>query len=162
MSLPEDNKLAESVRRGRLTADEEAQLHVYLSAHPGERAAWEEELNLNQLLRHVPTAPVSSNFTRRVLDAARRESQAPAQVVGWQRWWLRGWAPKLATSTVDICLGLLTYHEHQLAGRKEVAQTLATMAGAGNSLELLQNFDAIERLNQVPRDVDRDLIAALQ
>ena len=38
---------------------------------------------------------------------------------------------------------------------------ISRMSG-GTPLDLLENFEAIERLNQVPRNVDRELIAALQ
>jgi len=59
------------LRQGRWTAAEDAQLETYLASHPDERTFWDEELHLNQLLSQTPDAPVSSNFTARVLQAIR-------------------------------------------------------------------------------------------
>jgi hypothetical protein len=164
MRLRDENGLADAVRRGKLTTGKEAQLHIYLATHPEERASWDDELSLNHLLGQVPDAPISSNFTARVLELAAQDNlrSSSPQPRFW-RWLVAGhWAPKLATMAAAVCLSLLGYHQHQLTTRKEVARTLATMAVTGNSLELLENFDAIQRLTQVPRNVDRDLIAALQ
>jgi anti-sigma factor RsiW len=163
MSLPDQNKLADAIRRGKFSVGEEAQVQAYLANHPEDRASWEEDLSLNQLLRQAPDAPISSNFTARVLQMARAtQRQAGGTKRAWRHWLLDGWIPKVATAAVIMGIGLLSYHQHQLTARREMARTLATMATAGNSLELLQNFDAIQRLTQVPPDVDRDLIAALQ
>ncbi len=164
MSVPNQNQLAEAIRRGRLTAEEEAQLREHLFRHPEERASWEDELSLNHCLRQIPDAPVSSNFTARVVQRALQENrERPSRARRVWRWLVvEHWLPKAATLAAVLCLGGLGYHQHQLTTRREVAQTLARMAVTGNSLELLRNFDAIQGLTVVPRDVDRELIAALQ
>jgi anti-sigma factor RsiW len=164
MSLPDQNRPLEAVWRGRLTAEQEAQLRAHFTSHPEDRASWEDELSLNHLLRQAPDAPLASNFTAQVLQAvAQSQNPCSAGLPEWlRRLALEHWLLKTATLAAALCLGAFGYHEHQLSVRKEAAQTLATMALAGNSLELLQNFDAIQRLAVVPQDVDRKLIAALQ
>jgi hypothetical protein len=163
MSLPEQKGLADAVRQGRLTPGQEAQLRDYLACHPEERASWEDELSLNHLLRQMPNAPLSSNFTAQVMQRVVRENQHGAQARPgfWQRWVLGQWLPKLAGVAAVCCIGLLAYQHHEALARREVARTLAAMVATGNSLDLFENFDAIERLNQAPLESDRDLIAVL-
>jgi anti-sigma factor RsiW len=163
MSLPDENRLAEALCRGKFTPDEDAQLRAYLATHPEDHADWEEELSLNYLLDQAPNAPVSSNFTARVMQAAAqaRPCRGSALANLWRRWAGQHWIPRTATIAATVVLGLFAYHQHQVNVRQEVARTLAAMV-TGNSLDVLQNFDEIERLAQVPHDVERDLIAALQ
>jgi anti-sigma factor RsiW len=164
MSVPEENRLVDAVRRGRLSSDEEEQLQGFLAANPEQRALWEEEINLNQLLRQMPDVSLSSNFTARVVQRARgeREVRSRGPWGFWQRLVLGHWMPKAATVAALVGVGLLTYHQQQATARKEMARTLASLTLPANSVELLENFDAIQRLAQVPHEDDRDLIAALQ
>ena len=167
MSLPDPTRLSEAVQRGRLTAQESAQLQQYLAAHPEEQTSWEEELSLNDLLRQIPDVPVSSNFTSQVLQAVRAEKRAGSTELGagWRALWARHWLPKLATSLSVLAIGALAYHYHQEATvRQELARNLAEISehSGGATIELLQNFDAIQRLGQVQPNTDKDLIAALQ
>jgi len=165
MSVPDLNKLSDALQQNKLTAEQEAQLQIYLAAHPAQRTRWEEELALNQLLRRMPDAPVSSNFTAQVLQSIRQSpASAHFEPAFWRRLLAGQWQVKLATVLALACAGVFTYHEHQLAARRDLARDLAEMTKgtAATPLELLENFDAIERLNQVPVTVDRELMAALQ
>src|SRR5438105_4922672 len=130
MSLADQNKLADALRRGRLTVAEETELQAYLASHPELRAGWEEELSLNQLLRQVPDAPVSSNFTRRVVQAVHQEFEGRSRAERglWSRLVLVHWAPKLAIGAAAISLGVFSYHEHQLATRRELARNLVEIS----------------------------------
>lgn len=164
MSLPEDNRLAEALKRGQFTPAEQAEADAFLARHPECRAEWEEELSLSSLLRQVPDVPVSSNFTARVMDACRQSERRTAKARGaFGHGWSR-WLPRFAAGTAALGLAVLSYHQHQLAERRELAQNLVEVARlpGGTSIELLQNFEAIQKLNYVPADVDRELIAALQ
>lgn len=169
MSLPNDHKLADAVRGGRLTADQEAELEARLRHHPEERDLWEEELALNQLLQNVRDVPVSSNFTSRVLQAittspAPSRHRFPARFTTWRRYlnWLR--APQITAVAAVCCVCLGLYRQNQMSARREYARHIAELSKVASvaPLDVLQNFEAIERLNQVPRDVERELIAALQ
>jgi anti-sigma factor RsiW len=164
MSLPDDNRLAEALRRGQLTPAEQAEADAFLARHPEVRAEWEEELNLSNLLHQVPDVPVSSNFTARVMDACRRSAASHAEIGFLSGNWFSRWFPRLAACTAAAGLAFLSYHQHQLAERRDLAKSLVEVARlpGGASIELLQNFEAIQRLNHVPVEVDRELIAALQ
>lgn len=163
MSIPDQHRLADALHRGSLNTEEEAQLQEYLAGHPEDRAAWEEELSLNHLLRQLPAAPLSSNFTAQVLNLVRQDTRAPEQRSGWRRALFGRWMPRVATVAALVCVGLFSYRQHQTAERKEMARNLAEVSRMATSppLEVLENFDAIQRLAQVPQEADQDLIAAL-
>jgi anti-sigma factor RsiW len=167
MSVPDPDQLSERVRLVRLPPHEEAELQAYLLAHPEQQATWEEDLGLNRLLRQLPDAPVSSNFAAQVMQAVRDEQRAQrirpsSRLPVWQWLTAGGWLPRVAALGCVVTASLIAFHEHQLAARRELARDMAKLLTTAPSLEVLQNFEAIERLNQVPRDSDRDLIAALK
>ena len=166
MSLPDRTKLTEALQRGRLTPQELSQLDQHLAEHPDERKTWQEDLSLTDLLGQISDVPLSSNFTSQVLEAVRRENPVRSiGRVGWRTLLGRNWVPKLATSLSIVVFGLLAYRHHQVVTvRQEMARSLAEISehSGGATLELLQNFDAIRRLGQVPLDTDKGLIAALQ
>ena len=62
-------KLREEAWRRPLTAGEKSQLQSYLLVHAEAQAEWEEEAALTQLLARAPDAPLSSNFTARIMQA---------------------------------------------------------------------------------------------
>jgi hypothetical protein len=166
MRADDQNQLAESLQKGRLTAEQQQQLDAYLAVHPQERSAWDEELALNHLLDQMPDVSLSTNFTAQVLEMARRErvQREGIGARGWGERLLQRWMPKLATAALALCVGLFFYQQHRLTERKEMARQLSEVAklATGTPLEVLENFEAIERLNHVPHDQDRELIAALQ
>ena len=164
MSPPEIDKLMDALRAGRLTAQQEAQLDQWFALQPAQRGACEEDLALNQLLRNLPDAPLSSNFTARVLQATRASAGRPGYSTPFWRQFFGRWMPKAAMAGVFLGAGLLAYQQHQVSERRQLAQGLVQMSELANetSVELLENFDAIQRLNQVPHDADRELIAVLQ
>jgi hypothetical protein len=163
MSLADPKKLRETVQRGSLDSAEEAELEAYLAQHPEQRPDWEEELALSHLMRQLRDAPLASNFTVRVLEAARMPSQAAfGSWVAWRQFLRLGWVPRVAAVSAALLLSLLGYHHYQVLARKQAAETVAEVLRSGTTLEMLQNFEVIDRLNQVPRDPDKDLIAALQ
>src|SRR5262245_52791940 len=107
MSEAEYQALLEASWRRRLTATEEARLQAWLAAHPEEQARWESESSLSQLLEQLPDVPVASNFTARVLQAARSEAARPAarpllEVV--RDWLLPRRATGVAWAALAICV----------------------------------------------------------
>lgn len=159
------NDLLDALRRGRLSPNEEAKLEGFLAAHPEWRKPCDQELALNQLLRQLPDAPLSSNFTAQVLRAVQHEDAIAIGSVrpGW-RAAILAWVPKVAAGVAVLSVGWFGYHQHRLAERQQLARELVEISrlASGAPLELMQNFEAIQRLNQVPGDVDRELIAALK
>ena len=168
MSVPDLDRLLDVLQRDKLTPAQEVVLQRYLASHPDQRAALEDEVSLNHLLRQIPDTPISSNFTAQVLSMARTQTRAQSgwAFPDWRRNAARYWLPRLATAAVVLCFGVFSIQHHQQAiARQQLARNLAneiSKVNVGPGLELLRNFDAIERLAQVPSEVDRRLIAALQ
>lgn len=152
--------------RRKLTAQEEAQLAEWLTAHPEAQADWESESALNELLTAMPNVPVASNFTARVVEAAAREARAQSRVAQTRRasapWWWR-WLPKAALAATVIAAGLLSYTHVQSARRAEWAQSVATVSQvtAVPSPEVLNDFDAIAALSSNPT-ADEELLKIMQ
>jgi anti-sigma factor RsiW len=181
MSLPDPKKLSDSLKRGWLSSAEQAEIQQHLKDHPERREAWEEELGLNQLLQQLPNVPVSSNFTAQVLSEVRREAMQATSRREWagririrplfHRGFRAHWLLKVTGLAAAFCVSMLGYQQYQAANRKQMALSVAEASklAPGSMLELLENFDAIQRLNQVPGDtgaaqlkVDKELLAALQ
>ncbi|MFO1497816.1 MAG: hypothetical protein U1G07_05380 [Verrucomicrobiota bacterium] len=168
MSVSDEGRWLEALHRGKLTESDEAQVRAYLSAHPEEQAACERELALNHLLDQLPAAPVSSNFTAQVVQAVRKEQSRPERPsrFGWPRLGLRSWLPKVTVLATAAVLATLAYRQHELAQHRELARNLVEISrfASDHSLDILKDFEAIQRLDQLPRhpNADRELIAALQ
>lgn len=188
MKSRDDNELLQKALRHRLTPDEEAQLEAYFLENPEAQALWEEDVRVSQLLHHLPDAPVASNFTAQVLALAAREQQSQRGT----RWWRFGWSMlwpahrmrALGFATLLLFLASLGYHQYRMSTRAEVARSVAevfTMLSALSerpvserpassepatmalpTLEMLENFEAIQRLDQVPIQVDVELLVALE
>ena len=165
MQNMEYEKLKEASWRRPLTAAERAWLREWLAAHPQAQELWEGEAALNGLLRRLPKATVSSNFTARVLQAAQRQPAKPA----WRRrlemfpWLPAGWMPRTALAVAMVCSGLLSLHEYEALHRIQKAQAVASVSrlAALPSIDWLENFDTINRMNKV-NVADDDLLTVLQ
>ena len=169
--------LAEKVARlGKIQEGEKRQL---LHAEPSTRQALEEDLRLNEvLLKALPCPQVSPNFTSRVLKAV--EGLEQNNLPGRQWWHL----PKLAWTFAITCslIFLLTFgyrYNHRLERAQSVAAVskMATLLhpvshnavaeeelARGSNVELLQDFEFIQRLSQANTSEadDVQLLAALQ
>jgi anti-sigma factor RsiW len=159
-------KLREIGWRRKLNADEEARLSEWLAAHPEAQGGWDSEAALNELLAVLPDVPVASNFTARLLAAARREASTNAPRMGRvgspAGGWL-SWLPKAALGAVVLAAGLVSYNHIQSARRVECAQSLATVSQVGSlpGPDVLSDFDAIAALNSTP-PADEDLLKLMQ
>ncbi len=152
--------LRETGWRRPLTAAEEERLRGIIAAQPALRAQWDEEAALNRLLGRMPAARVSSNFTARVVQAARG---APACPAAWSerlapfRWLSRNWMPRVALGLAMVCCGILSFREYQAVHRAQMARELAALP----PMEWLKDFDTINRLNKVSV-ADNELLAVLR
>src|SRR3954469_6162170 len=90
MNDPLENQLREAAWRRNLTPEEQASLRAWLAAHPDAARDWEQDHRLTAILAGLPPAPVSSNFTARVLQAIDRDTAASARrrPVPWSWRWL--------------------------------------------------------------------------
>ena len=164
MKDAEYESLREIRWRRPLTAVETARLRQWLAGHPDWREKWEEEAGLDRLLDRLGAAPVSSNFTARVMQAVQR---APARG-GWRgglsplEWITSGWRARWALLAAMVCCGLLSFRGYQAGHRALVAREVARVGrlAALPPIEWLKDFDTINRLNKVSV-ADDDLLAAL-
>lgn len=147
------------------TPGEQAQLQRFFATHPDAREDWEEDAALTRVLRDLPEATLSSNFTALVLNAVEREAgqRTPShRWPGWLRLWT--WRPRarMATVLVVMALCVLTYHQYRASARAELAESVAVVSSvAALPSDVLQNVDAIS-LATPGVEVDVELLMALQ
>ena len=160
---PVYNRLRETSWRRELTDAEQAELRAFLASHPEARADWETESGLNAGLKRLPDAPVSSNFTSRVLQAVELESavserEQPRPMP--RSWWWRVFMPRTAVALVVVAAGWFGYDRYQVEQRQKIAEGLAVVATVQKlpSAELLEDFEAIRGLSSTPA-ADEELLA---
>lgn len=165
MNGSEYQQLQETAWRRPLTTEEQARLQAHLLAHPEAQEDWDLETMINQGLRKLPDTPLASNFTARVLRAVEREQAAatrPATPAGWRWWPALAWSRAVLVAGLTVGVGLAAYQSHRTSARAELAQSLAqvSIVASQPGIELLRDFEAINRLGQAPPGVDLDLLAA--
>jgi anti-sigma factor RsiW len=165
MNETEFQQLLAISRRRALTPEEQARAEAWLARHPETRAAWEEERQLDELLRRLPDVPMSSNFTAQVLARVQRETaageQAGAARGGWLRWLPR---PRLALTIAVLVLVPLVVWQARVQQRAQLAASVEALSGvaAVPTVEMLADFDAIMRLSRLPANSDAGVLTALQ
>jgi hypothetical protein len=170
MNDQEYHQLRELNWRRRLTPAEEGAVRDYLAANPEASEDWQIEAELNQFLERLPEAPaVSSNFTARVVQAVQLENAVRERAErphGWLTWrFLHGWLPKAAVAGLAIGLfTLLSYHEHQVNTQRMFARNVAELSDAvvASDPDLMEDFDAIQRLSDPQPKADIELIALMK
>ncbi len=152
-------RLRELSWRRPLTPAEEQELRAWLAAHPEAQAEWETEADLNRALERLPSAPVPSNFTSRVLQAVERESRRTEATPRWKAWLRLRWLPRLALVSMALTAGLIGYHHWVDVSRVETGRSVSLVAEtvAIPSPEVLAHFDEIHAMTQ-PAIADEDLL----
>ena len=159
MNESEFNELLELSWRRPLNSVEEARLQRYLSEHPEAQRLWDSEATLSQFLADLPAAPLSSNFTARVLQALDLDLAQAARQRS-RSWWRGSW-PRLAWATSFLALSFLAYVQFDKHNEKELQRDIATLTTAMPAEpRVLQDFETIRRLGQAPV-VDETLWVAL-
>jgi hypothetical protein len=164
MNDPAYNRFHELIWRRRLTEAEAVELQKFLTEHPEAKEEWESDAELNQLMEHLPEAPlVASNFTALVLQAVEREAGAKARPSGGRSvsGFVRRWLPKLAAASVVIGLGLFAYDQHEAKARATMARNVAELSEivSASNPEILQDFEPIRRLSDPEPKADVELLA---
>lgn len=182
MKNPDYQDWLERAWRGELSAGEQARLEGYLEAHPECRADWESESRLNAALDSLPAAPVSSNFTARVVQAAQRDEAVHANRGRgrFRPWWmdlggLRRAAVSGGAAVFLLGLGLWTHQYQQQSYRVELAEHTALISRVSRATALAEpdlspsntnlwvDFETIVRLPPAfPPPDDLQLLAALE
>ena len=118
-----------------------------------------EPQELRELLSRLADAPVSSNFTARVMRAVELEELQAARTRGWHWNWHSLLPRAAATATVVIAAGFAFYQHEIYSQRVEIAKNVMLVAQSHlPSVDALQNFDAIQRMGQ-PAHADEELLA---
>jgi len=156
---PLQNQLRELAWRRKLTDGEKDGLR----AQPEAQAELELESRLSDALARMPDASLPSNFTARVIQAIEREEAHVAKTQKWS-WYWRVLVPRFAVAVAIVGFAGLAYQRHEVGKRAEFARDIALLAQAQPvpSVEVLKNFDAIQRLSQTTPRADDELLALLQ
>jgi anti-sigma factor RsiW len=142
-----------------LSPEDESRLEAWLAAHPGARAAWEQDRALGRALQSLPNAPVSSNFTARVmqqldLDESREERKS----TGWRVLW-----PRLGWAAAALALTVFGVQQFRNVQRTQLAKDAALISKDIAQLpDAFRDFDVVESLRQIPPASDDGILIALQ
>jgi negative regulator of sigma E activity len=120
----------------------------------------DEPQELREFLSRLPDAPVSSNFTARVMHAVELEELQAARTRGW-RWNWHALLPRVAVAAVMVAAAGFTIYQHEIySQRAAIAKSVMLVANAQPlpNVDALQNFDAIRRMSQ-PAHADEELLA---
>jgi hypothetical protein len=158
-------RLRETAWRRKLTSAEEAELLRLLADDVAAHADWELELALTGIVSKLPEPLAATNFTAGVMESVRAEQRLEARSHrGLNAWWGRfGWQPKLAALSGAMAIVVVVLVQHRLNVQQEIVAGVRALTPAAMvpSVEWLTDFDAIQKLGQVP-PTDDDLLAALK
>ena len=152
-----------------LRSEDRARLDTLLSGNPESQSAWTEEVRLNELLRQLPDAPLSTNFTSQVLNAveAERRTTAPREEsllpFRWRGW---SWATRSAFALSVLLTASLAFRFYESAQLEQVASSVAAFSDGVPQpmIDILAHFDEIKWLpssSVTETGVDADLLAAI-
>jgi hypothetical protein len=137
----------------------------FLAEKPGANEEWDREEALNRLLEQMPAAPVSSNFTARVVACARAGERASArrEEEAAVPWIFRSFWARCVAGTAMVCAGFLSFQGYQAAHRTNEAREIAAASqlAALPPMDWWNDFDTIQRLDKV-NVADDDLLSVLE
>ena len=160
MDNPEYQRLLELAWKRDLSPEEGADVKKSLA--PRWQRELEEEQRFTRCIQRLADVPVSSNFTARVLLAAK-SSKPVARLSWWHRLALPKWVPRLAMAALTVCLGLFSVRQYKSAQHTRMARDLVSMSELAQLSEVdwLDNFETINRMSQVEA-ADDDLLMSLR
>lgn len=162
-----EDRIARALRN-QLSDAEKERWEELLRADSSLRDEFVEESALQRALDALPNVPISSNFTSLVVQAATSEARPHSS---WRfRWPIVRLAFGSAALLVLGSTALVNYRNHHLR-QEEMALNVRSFSEFTSAVtssktapeEVLQNFEAIERLS-LPADgeLDMELLVALQ
>ncbi len=159
---PVYQRLREIGWRRALTDVEQAELRVWLASHPEAAADIEQEAALNVALAKSPDAPLSSNFTARVMAEIERDEAAQRRASSRPKghWW-RVFIPRFAVATLILVCVTLGYRHNAAVQRMELTDAAQQIAGARelSDMTVIEDFETIRSLNSAEATVDETLLA---
>lgn len=146
-----------------LSPEEESKLEAWLEAHPDARAAWEQDRALGRALQSLPDAPVSSNFTARVMQELDLEEARASRAASTSRHWRSLW-PRLGWATVAaLALTLFGTQQFRTAQRTQLASDAALVSKDIARLpDAFRDFDVVDSLREITPASDDGILIALQ
>ncbi len=173
MNNRELEKLIELALKGGLDERKEARLLQYFENNPAEQSRIEEDIILGRLLKNLPSIPVSSNFTARVMEAIGKEEaveEIPVSPQSIFSYILHNIVPKFVSICLMLALIGLGYFSYSESKRVKLAGSIAelervAMLGdkeSGLPVEIFKDFDVIQNINTYNSFVDVELLAALK
>lgn len=166
MTESQYEKLVEASWRRPLTVEEQVQLDAWLATRPKEQADWEAEAALNQVIRHLPDAPVASNFTAQLMRQLESgdgvETRRGSLFAQLKDRFLRP-GPRIAWALALVVAAWFGYNQHQADVRADMTTGLSVLANVTSLSDpaVLQDFDAIQRLSQSAPGEDEELFVVL-
>jgi anti-sigma factor RsiW len=161
MSDVRKDELVRLSMKAELTPDEELKLQACFAANPPLQAEWEQERALSRALQSLPDAPVSSNFTSRVLQATEMEERRGSRER--DRSWLRNFMPRLSWALAVAVFALAGIYEYRAVKRTQFANQVRRLDLAHvPAPDVLEDFEAINQLRQVAVTSDEELLKAFQ
>ena len=123
----------------------------------------ELEARLTAALSKIPDTQVPSNFTARILAAVDLEENRTVRSRDWTLSWHRLWPRVAMAAVVLIFAGVSIQRYETQTHRISLAKNVVRLASSQPlpSIEVLENLDAIQRMN-LPARADGELLAALQ
>lgn len=175
MNRDEQFELLLAAAKGELSPDQKAVFEQLLARDSAFRESWEQERALHETLAALPNAPMSSNFTARVLEAVDLHDKARRREARRFVNWVWSWPTRLAAVGV-ACLALVLGLQHNNQKRRaDLATALNALSDVTTVLApndenpsegaaFLRDFDTIARLSNMPeeQELDLELLVALQ
>ena len=122
----------------------------------------EQEAALSAALAKSPDAPLSSNFTARVMAAIERDEAARRRTpVRPQGHWWRVFMPRFAVAALVVVCVTLGYRHNTAVQRMELTDAAKQIAEsrALSDISVIEDFETIRSLNPAEATVDETLLA---
>ena len=159
---PVYQRLREIGWRRVLTEAEQAELRAWLVAHPEAAPDIKQEAVLNAAIAKYPNAPVSSNFTARVMAAIEQDEVAQRRASSRPKthWW-RAFIPRFAVVALVVVTVALGYRHNAAVQRTELTDAAKQIAEgrALSDMAVIEDFETIRSLNSAEATVDENLLA---
>jgi hypothetical protein len=167
MDISDFEKLLETRAQRELNDAETRRLEAWFAEHPEDREIWDEETALSGVLADLTDVPVSSNFTARVWQQIEMDSREPERTENTVVRFLTGsWLriPRIAWACALILAFGISLQQQHTQTRDKVAQSIVPVVELAQlpSVEILQDFDAINSLSEPMISGDLELLAALE
>ena len=174
MNSPESNDPKELVLRalrGDLSEAQKREFQARLEKDKSLQELFTEEQRLENLIERLPDAPISSNFTSLVLQAARAEERKSIQAGERFTWSQFRFARVAAGLAAVVIAGFVGIKQFQQAEQKQIAQTVGAFTEVATVISteqaspatVFQDFEAIQQLSlPAESELDLELLVALQ